>query len=214
MIRTKNIFIVLILIALSSCANKYEGTKYTTSVLLKTEKYEYKISYPKDWVFFVGSTDASMLNLSDGNFLHAIAVITKQYPKNVARDKKGIITGKAISGTIQIFVLDKNNITHQDLLKLIKDNPDIWSVKFLNEKNHKAFISLENIYNQLNNDKNNYGDLNVIFDIGENKFIIFSFHGSSYSRNYSYNDYTKNDKNKLGKEFYKIINSLHRYEIK
>lgn len=207
----KKIILIVAMFVLSSCT-----TKYKTSNLFQTKKYNYTISYPikqpNEWFLFYGSTDASMLKLSDGSFLHSVAIITKQDARKKTTSDKKCVIDKAIGGSIQIFILDKDNTKHQNLLKLINNNLKILSVDFSNTKNNETYISLRDIYNQFNNNENCCGDLSITFDIGENKVILFFFYGASDSE--SYKAYTKKDKEQIGKEFYKIISSLTRENIK
>jgi hypothetical protein len=212
------IILVIIIIPITSLIIVHK-TKYKTSILFKTDNYKYEITYPikqpNEWSLTYGSTDETEYPLKNGEILKTIATIRKLAPKKNVVKYGNIIMGKAIGGTIEIFILAKSGQAYKEVLKS-GETVEILLANFSNAKNNKVSLPLKKFYNWLDNDRDNNKLLKVIFDIEKDKVILFFFYGSSYSINYDYygdTGYDKEDKKLIIKEFHKIINSLRRYEI-
>lgn len=192
----KKIILIVLMFVLISCSTNYKEPKYKTSALFKTEKYEYKISYPKDWVFFKGAVENPRFyrgknSKGEREFLETTAVISKTYSYNEANT------------LIRVFILDKNtdNKMYQSALKNTWFYPLV-TKDFSNPKDEKLYIPYDAL------DKwyltTRHSSIEIYVEIGENKVIMFYFK----------NDEDVVNKEQLGKEFYNIINSLQRNDIK
>ncbi len=174
----KKIFLIVLLLFFNSCGF------YETVILFKTDKYNYKIKYPKNLNIFIGSMDSTRYeldeNIYDNNFLDTIAIINN----------------------IEIFLLDKNSILYKTWISDLKSGKVnfVYRIEnFSNLKCKKLNISY-GIFEELYKENINKNSLIELFiDVGENKILVFTFDN-------------KNNK-KLEKEIYKIINSLTREKI-
>ena len=206
---SKKIFLLIILLILVSCSS------YRTGSLLQTYTYDYKISYPRTWTMFIGSTDASMYQIDEvdgGGSLNTIAFINKMENKEISvfsvpknKYEKHII--QKITARIEIFLLDENGKLYKNWINDLKSEKVnfVYMIEdFSNPNNVKLNIPYK-IFNKLyvensNNDKRSLIELFV--NIGDGKIIVFTFN----------NEDIEGDKNKVEKEIYKIINSLRRYK--
>lgn len=174
----KKVFLIIILFILTSCSF------YNTGILVKTNQYNYKITYPKKIDMFIGSMDSTRYELEkdkyDTNFLDTIAII----------------------GSIEIFLLDEDGKVYTIWIKDLKtgklDFPYI--IEDFSNTNIKKlnipYSTFKKLYKE-NIDKKSL--IEIFVNIGENKILVFTFNN-------------KNNK-KLEKEIYKIINSLTREKI-
>lgn len=211
----KKMFIILIILV--SCNTKYNKTKYEILVLLDDAKYEYQINYTNNWrVNVINDKIKDMLissinddnegyfdKLPNGNFIFPDFQITK----------------RGFDGVIEIFILNKNSLVYEYLLKSSKNsNYKIISEEFLKKINNETYISSKDIYNFKNNILSE-----VVFNISEDKIILFRLNGVMFSETFSYgddntenknyNNYKRKDRIEILKEFCEIINSFTRKNI-
>ena len=148
----KKILLISIIFVLNSCI-----TRYKTSTLFEDDGYKYEISYPiskhNEWSLFYGATDSTIYKLEDGSILKTMAILNEQ----------GIF-----GGAIEIYILDKDSFSYKSLLKSSRSG---FKVFFENIDNTKKNTNVEDIYNWIDNKNNKM--LSVVYEIGNNKVILF-----------------------------------------
>ena len=191
----KNVFIILLLFILLSCSLKNSG--YGNSIILQTDNYEYMIKCPKIWSFFNKPTELRKISVENKEYVIPIATIIRQIPENVKDD---------VNASIEVYFFDKSDKFYQKWIKNIsKENSKfLYTIKdFSNLKDRKLNISY-NVFDKWYN-ANHGKSLDVIIYIEKNKAIIFDLY---------IEEGNEIEKEKVGREFYGIINSLVRNRIK